>query len=98
MAATASGHHEPDFMAAADWGPAYGVVSDVLHARNPFKAPRVGPHSMKKQFQQITESLWWLLKAHTLNTGTPGCLLLGLFDETNVQVATLTKVSDIPKD
>jgi hypothetical protein len=93
--ATVSGHHDTDYMTADEWGRAYGTVSDLLHARNPFKAPGYGAHAMRDQLQEISDSVWRLLKAHTLDTGSPGYLLLGRFDETQTQVGALTKVSDV---
>ena len=50
------------------------------HARNPFKAPGSGTDAIRGQLQEITDSMWRLLKAHTLDTGSPGYLLLGHFD------------------
>lgn len=92
--ATISGHHESDFMTADEWGSAYGLASDPLHTRNPLHAVAVDFASTKKALARATSRLRRLLQAHTLDLGEAGYLLLGRFDDDNVQVVALTKEAD----
>lgn len=91
--ATVTGHHDDDFMTADEWGRAYGAVSDLLHARNPFRAPQEKWVSKQQELQSIYDRLWRLLMAHTLDVGSPGYLLVGRFDDHAVQVGILQKMA-----
>src|SRR5205085_9724133 len=61
-----SGHHESDFMTSLDWGPAFGVVSAVVHETNPFQL-KPDLAEVHPKLLAILNSLKRLLQFHTIS-------------------------------
>lgn len=68
---------EDGFMAEGEWGRAYGVVSDLLHTRNPFRSPPKGPHQLHGQLLGFHGSLVRLLDHHIIHPADRDYMLAG---------------------
>lgn len=91
-------HSTGSFLAEADWGPAYGMLSAALHARNPFGG-RLDPDQYRQQLHTLHAGIVGLLENHLLSVAgsQDSVMLTGLLyvaGTDGVHVNILRRVKD----
>lgn len=86
---------EDGFLREQDWGKAYGFLSDILHARSPFKPP-LGLNDEAARVQELLTETWTLLSHHWIHLPEDDQALAAILrtPEGGIQVVPFQKLDE----